>query len=159
MSEQELSRALLNLDGGPPVLPDLKQMTQRVLERDRKSVRRWTVLTFLLWLAALAMVLLIFVAMGLVMPMQAKVRDGKDKGRVALDDKEVAFLVNQVYPQMLTLGVAASVGVLGLAALSTLMLVRASRQATLRQVSASLLDISRQLEQLRQEVGKPAAKT
>ena len=59
-------------------------------------------------------------------------------------------------PTVVALAVAGSVGVLGLAALSTLLLVRASRQATLRQVSASLLDIPDQLKQLRQAAGKPA---
>src|SRR5262245_37701259 len=150
MSEQELSRALLNLDGGVPVLPDVRQMTQRVLERDRRTVRRWTFWSVVLWLAAVGMVLFVFVAMGLVMPMQAKVRDGKHKDRIKGDEQQLTFMVNQVYPQMLTLAVAGSVGLLGLAALSTLLLVRASRQATLRQVSASLLEISEQLKQLRQ---------
>src|SRR5690349_827485 len=101
MSEKELARALLQLDGGFPVLPDVRELTRRVIERDRRSVRRWTVATVLLWLAALAMVLFVFVAMGLVMPLQAKVREGKLKGRVD-DEAQAAFVVNQVYPQMLT---------------------------------------------------------
>jgi hypothetical protein len=150
MGEKELSRALLQLDGGLPVLPDVKDLTRRVLEKDRRRVRRLTVLTILLWLMALIMVLSIFVAMGLVMPMQAKVRDGKHKGKIAGNEAEVAFMVNQVLPQMLTLAVAGSVGVLGLAALCTVFLVLATRQATLRQVSASLLEISEQLKQLQQ---------
>jgi hypothetical protein len=157
MSEKELSEALLKMEGNLPVLPDLKGMTRNVLERDRRSVRRWTVLTVWLWLAAVAMVLFIFVAMGLVMPMQAKVRDGKHKGKVAGDDAEVKMMVNQVLPQMLTLGVAGSVGVLGLASLSTLFLVQASRQATLRQMSASLLAISEQLKELREAIDKRPA--
>jgi hypothetical protein len=157
MSEKELSEALLKMEGNLPVLPDLKGMTHNVLERDRRSVRRWTVLTVWLWLAAVAMVLFIFIAMGLVMPMQAKVRDEKHKGKVVGDDAQVKFMVNQVLPQMLTLAVAGSVGVLGLAALSTLFLVQASRQATLRQMSASLLAISEQLKQLREAVDRPPA--
>jgi hypothetical protein len=153
MSENDLARALLRLDGGLPVLPDVREMTRRVIERDRRSVRRWTIVTVLLWLAALAMVLFVFVAMGLVLPLQAKLREGKLKGRVA--DEAQAYSAYQVYPQMLTLGVAASVGLLGLAALGTLFLVRASRRATLRQVSASLMVISEQLEQLRKAVERP----
>jgi hypothetical protein len=157
MSENDLARALLQLDGNLPVLPDVRELTRRVIERDRRSVKRWTVLTVLLWLTALAMVLFVFVAMGLVMPLQAKVREGKLKGKIKADEKEeLAFKAYHVLPQMLTLGVAASVGLLGLAALGTLFLVRSSRQATLRQLSASLLEISRQLEQLRQSVERPA---
>ncbi len=152
MGENELARALLELDGNLPVLPDVRQLTRRVIERDRRSVRRWTVLTVLLWLAALAMVLFVFVAMGLVMPLQAKLRMEKEAGKMAARDREAAEFEAQAAAQMLTLAVAASVGMLGLAALGTLFLVRASRRATLRQVSASLLEISEQLTALRQAV-------
>jgi hypothetical protein len=155
MSENDLARALLRLDGGLPVLPDVREMTRRVIERDRRSVRRWTVVTVLLWLAALAMVLFVFVAMGLLMPLQAKLRMEKEAGKMPAKDREAAEFKAQVVAQMLTLGVAASVGLLGLAALGTLFVVRASRQATLRQVSASLLVISEQLEQLRKAVERP----
>jgi hypothetical protein len=44
---------------------------------------------------------------------------------------------------------AATVGVLALACLGTVLLVFASRRATLRQIQASLADISAQLAELR----------
>ena len=49
---------------------------------------------------------------------------------------------------MMTVGVGWSVAVLAMAALSTLLLVRVSRQATLRQVNANLMAISDQLRRL-----------
>ena len=48
----------------------------------------------------------------------------------------------------MTVGVGWAVAVLAMAALSTLLLVRVSRQATLRQVNANLLVISEQLQRL-----------
>jgi len=157
MSEQELSRALLNLEGGAPVLPDLRQMTQRVLERDRRAVRRLTVLTVLVWLLADSLVLLVFVQMGLLMPKQAKLRMELVGEKISARDYILGQTENQAMAQMLTLGVGLSVLMLGVAALLTLILVQRSRAAVLRQVSASLLDISDQLKQLRQTAGKPPA--
>jgi hypothetical protein len=52
-----------------------------------------------------------------------------------------------------TLVVATAVGLLTLAALGTVLLLFASRRATLRQVNASLLEISEQLRQLRDVAG------
>ena len=155
MSENDLARALLRLDGGLPVLPDVRELTRRVIERDRRSVRRWTVVTVLLWLAALAMVLFVFVAMGLLMPLQAKLRMEKEAGKMPAKDREAAEFKAQVVAQMLTLAVGLSVMLLGVAAFLTLILVKRSRAATLRQVSASLLVISEQLEQLRKAVERP----
>jgi hypothetical protein len=49
---------------------------------------------------------------------------------------------------------SACVAVVAFAALSTVLLVFASRRATLRQVNASLVEISEQLKQLRVQSGK-----
>ena len=49
---------------------------------------------------------------------------------------------------------AACVAVIAFAALSTVLLVFTSRRATLRQVNASLVEISEQLKQLRVALGK-----
>ena len=56
--------------------------------------------------------------------------------------------------QMVTLGVTVSVGVTCLAIFSSIMLNRASRRATLRQINASLLEISKQLKELKEVQGK-----
>ena len=54
-----------------------------------------------------------------------------------------------IMSRMITVGITVSIGVLALAAGSTVFLVLASRRATLRQINASLLEISDQLKQLR----------
>lgn len=150
MSENELARALLQLDGGLPVLPDMKSMTQRVLEQDQKKVRRLYWLTILLWLGASGLAVFVFIRMGLVMPLQAKFRMQLMEGKLTDREYTLAQLQTQVAAQMLTLAVAGSVMVLGMASFLTLIFVQVSRQATLRQVSASLLEIAEQLKRLRQ---------
>lgn len=158
MGEKELRRALLQLDGGLPVLPDVKDLTRRVLEADQRRVRWLSAVAVLFWLVALGLVGFVFVQMGLLMPKQAKLEMDLREGKIAPPASERVQLSNQLAAQMLTLGVAAAVGVLALAALSTFLLVLASRRATLRQVSASLLEISQQLRELRQAIDKgPAA--
>ena len=53
MSEKELADALLKLDmSKTPDAADVRQLTRNVLERDRRRVRLWTVLTVLSWFAA-----------------------------------------------------------------------------------------------------------
>ena len=159
MSEKELSEALLKLDGGLPVLPGVKQMTERVLERDRVTVRNLTVLTVLVWLTADTLMVLVFFWMGLLMPKQAKLRDELKQDKITARDYLLAQTENQASAQMLTLAVGLSVMLLGIAAVLTLILVKRSRAATLRQVSASLLVISEQLTQLRGGKPGPAGAT
>lgn len=151
MSETDLSRALLQLDGGLPVLPDVKELTRRVLERDRRDVRRLTWLSILTWLFASALAVLVFVQMGLLMPKQAKLRMELEEDKITAKNYLLGQTWNQAEAQMLTLLVATSVMMLGVAAFLTLILVQRSRAATLRQVSASLLEISEQLKQLQKE--------
>jgi hypothetical protein len=150
MSEKELSEALLRMEGNLPVLPDLKGMTQNVLDRDRREVRRLHILTLVAWLVADALVVLVFVEMGLLMPKQAQLRMDLVADKINARDYILGQTENQAVAQMLTLGVAGSVMMLGIAAFLTLVLVQRSRNATLRQMSASLLAISDQLKQLRQ---------
>jgi hypothetical protein len=157
MSEKELSEALVRLDGGLPVLPGVEEMTQNVLRRDRSAVRRLTILTVLAWLLADTLVVVVFFAMGLLMPVQAKLREQLRQEKITARDYLLAQTNTQAMAQILTLGVSLSVATLGVAAFLTLILVQRSRAATLRQVSASLLVISRQLEQLRAAGPKPGA--
>ena len=54
MSEKELGKALLDLDAlALAGVPDARQQTWRVLERDRRRVRRLTDLTVAVWVLAM----------------------------------------------------------------------------------------------------------
>jgi hypothetical protein len=69
---------------------------------------------------------------------------------------KVAQFKAQIMFQMVSVGVAFSVGLTCLAVLASVMLSRASRRATLRQINASLLEISDQIKELRNQPKPPA---
>ena len=151
MGEKELGHALLALDSEQLAgNPGARQQTWKILERDRRRVWWLTAITITLWAAAILMVLAMLVAYGLVFPLQAKLRDPAELARLPPEMRQDAQFKAQVAFQMVTLGVTCSVGILAMAALATILLVLASRRATLRQINASLLEISQQLRELRQ---------
>lgn len=156
MTNKALGQALLDLDsaqlGG---VADMRRETWRVLERDRRRVWWLTAVTIGFWAVAVLMVLWMLVAFGLLMPLQAKLRDDAQHGRLSPEAREMAEHKAQILFQMITVGVTASVGVLAFAALATVFLVLVSRRATLRQVNANLLEISEQLKALRQAATGP----
>jgi ABC-type Fe3+ transport system permease subunit len=151
MSEKQLGKALLELDADRlAAVPDARQQTWQIVERDRRRVWWLTAVTIALWAAAIGLVLWMIVAYGLLFPKQAQLQMDIRAGRIKPEVREQVQATHQIALQMITLGVAVSVGVLCLAALSTVLLVLASRRATLRQINASLMEISQQLKQLRQ---------
>jgi hypothetical protein len=150
MTEKDLGRALLALDADKLAGADTRQQTWKILERDRRRVWWLTAITIALWAAAILMVLGMLVAFGLVFPLQAKLRDPAELARLPPEMRQDAQFKAQVAFQMVTVGVTVSVGILAMAALATILLVLATRRATLRQINASLLEISQQLKELRQ---------
>lgn len=163
MTEKQLGQALLDLNLSTGTgFADPKQLTHKILSQDERRVRRWTWVTIALWVLAALMVLWMFVAMALLMPFQAKIHQEMQaretvaeagqsplEGRLTDDELRAAQQSAQVFTLMITLGVAGSVGMLGLATLSAVLLLLASRRATLRQINASLLEISEQLKAMR----------
>jgi hypothetical protein len=160
MTHNDLSRALLNLDSQTlSGLTDAREQTWRIIEQDRRRVWWWSATTIALWAAATLMVLAMLVAYALVFPLQAKLRQDAEVARIGLsaEQKETAQFKAQIMFQMVTVGVTVSVGLTCLAILSSVLLNRASRRATLRQINASLLEISQQLKELQQQAAKPSA--
>ena len=158
MSEHELGKALLELDAHRLTnVGDTRELTWKILERDRSRLWWWTAGTFVLWGAALLMVLMMMVGYALVFPKQAQLQQEQELARIGIntpEQKQAAQFKAQIAFQMVTLGVTVSVGITCLAVLSSIMLGRASRRATLRQINASLLEISNQLKDLKQQAGK-----
>jgi hypothetical protein len=136
MSEHNLSKALLRLGASelanPPGSHD---QVQRVLARDRVRVRIVVAITVFFWLLA-AIVLYGSMAqlIGLIAQIQRAGAQGIDPNLAA------------VYKFLIML--AASVEALVLAVVGSVVLVFASRRATLRQINASLIEISRKLSPL-----------
>ena len=158
MSEGELGKALLQVDAlNLAGVPKSQQLTWKILEHDRRHVRRLTVLTMIIWIMAAGMVGLVLVGFGLLMPMEAKIKRDVEAGRLDARQREALETVAHQTAYMLTLAIAGAVGILALAALTTVRLIFASRRATLRQVNASLVEISQQLKELRAALPKPAA--
>ena len=150
MNEKELGRVLLKLDASNLAgVPDAKQQTWRVLERDRRRVWWVTAMTLVTWLLGVALVIWVFVAAGFIMPKHAKLMMDIQQGKIEAPTRDHVAAFHQKFTMMMALGTAGAVGVLAMAALCTLLLIRVSRQATLRQVNASLLTISEQLRQQR----------
>jgi hypothetical protein len=83
-------------------------------------------------------------------------RERLDLDNLTPKQRELAKFKAQIMFQMATVGVTASVGLTCLAILASVLLNRAARQATLRQINASLLEISKQLKELRQITTPPS---
>jgi hypothetical protein len=152
MTDKDLGRALLELDARKLAgAGDPREPTMKILAGDRRRVWWWSAITLTFWILALLMVLWMLVAMGLLMPFEAHLRDPAQVARVGMtpEMQAAAELKAHIMSQMIMVGVTFSVGILALAAGSTVFLVLASRRATLRQINASLLEISDQLKQLR----------
>jgi hypothetical protein len=150
MSDRDLALALLRLDATDLIgITDVRQLTSTILERDRRRVRRLTRLTFLIWLLAAGMILIGLINYGLVMPRQAQLLQEHAPGKPPAAGQNELLKAVLVPFEVGTLLLAFSVALMAMAALFTFLLLLTSRQATLRQVSASLIDISEQLRQLR----------
>jgi hypothetical protein len=157
MNERELGKALLNL-GSPDSADalDAQQMTRRILTRDRRRVVLLTALTLALWLLALVLVATAMIAFGLILPQQVKLNQEVAEKRLTLEERDAIQRVHLMGTQKVLVLIGLGVTILGLAALATVLLVLASRRATLRQINAQLVVISEQLKNLRYPPeGKP----
>jgi len=155
MSESDLGKALLNVDAATLAsVPDDRQLTWRILEYDRRTMRRLTILTMIIWVMAIVSIGFVLIAFGFLFPLQAKLREAAERD-IPLQNRNALQQVAQQTFQMLVVGIAFAVGILALAALSTVRLIFASRRATLRQVNSSLVEISQQLKELRAAMAKP----
>ena len=153
MSEKELGNALLDLDSRKLAgIAYPREQTWKILERDRRRVWWLTAATIGIWSAAILMVLAMMVAFALIFPLQAKLRDEAELARIGMTPATAldAQFEAQMAFQLGVVGVTVAVGVTCLAVLASLLLSIANRRATLRQINASLLEISQQLKDLRQ---------
>ena len=148
MNERQLGELLLQLDAGAlRDEPDPRRYTEQILRRDRSRVWWLTAGVVGLWGFAMLLILGIMIMLGLLMPMKAHLRD--EGHRMTAEQRAVAERkVDEGMSMMLVL-TAFSGGISSAAILLSLLLILSSRQATLRQVNANLLEISEQLRALR----------
>ena len=160
MNERELGKALLKFDAADlSGISEARQQTMKILHRDKRRVRLLAALTIIFWLLAAGLVYaFLFSFFSLYADLVPKA-GGHDTGPQLKPAEDVLVPPGNVGPDQLTvlvravykflLVISASVEALVFAALFTILLVFASRRALLRQINASLVEISEQLKQLR----------
>jgi hypothetical protein len=152
MTEKELANALLKLDATAiQGATDPKTLTWKILDADRRRVRRWVIAAIVFWIIAAVVIVGALIAMGLLFPAHAQVMKEAGIPPVVTErppEIEKMHLILTSFIGKVSLLVAFSVLTLTLATLATVFLVLASRRATLRQMNASLMEIAEQLKRL-----------
>ena len=150
MTDRDLGRALLELDSAAiSGKSDVAAKTERILQRDRLRLRLLSWGTIAVWVLALFLIFGDLVWFALLFPAHAKLLQEIDAGaRPAAELQHVQRELVIAF-HMGTLVIAFSVFVTTLAAFLTVLLIFASRRATLRQVNANLAEICEQLRQMR----------
>jgi len=155
MTDCDLGRALLDLDATTLAgKDDTADKTANLLRGDRIRLRLLTWSAMAVWLLALVLIFGDLVYFALLFPRQALLHQQIDAGE--LPDAQLVQIQRDLLIEFHkgTLIIAFSVFITTLAAFLTVLLILATRRATLRQVNANLVEISQQLRQMR---GKAAA--
>jgi hypothetical protein len=166
MLDKNVGDALLRLDLSPQGDPPTAQV-ERIIDADHRRVKRWTRIAIALWILAALGAIFIFILGGLAFPVIAKLlmeekhvaAAGKDapaeKNEIAdktvddegpLDNPRTPLTVLAKLVAMCMVFGTASFMILVFAGLATVLLLLRSRSATLRQINATLLQISEQLK-------------
>jgi hypothetical protein len=155
MTEKELGRALLQADGaGLSAGPDPRLLTGAILERDRRRVRALAIVAIALWLAPAALLTYVLTSFaGDFIPKQKQLQRHVAEGKLTGEKRRSLETFHLDWMAAGAKVGAISVAAIALAAVATVMLISASRRATLRQINANLMVISDQLKQLREARG------
>jgi Na+/proline symporter len=158
MAEQDIGKALLNLDSGVPARdPDTRQLARTVIARDQRRVRLLTGLTILLWLLAAAGVFfVVYVALWHLYPKEHKLVQEVALGNLTAEQIVALQTLHFQAMRICTLVIAAAFAAITLAALCTVLLILVSRRATLRQINANLAEVSEQLKLTNRTPGSTA---
>lgn len=143
MSDKRIGEQLLDRSSSDE---DPHMVARQIVARDRSYSRLLTAGVVLLWL----------IATGLLFPLIAELRTTAGEFETTMRDVIASTDVNSELPDRLSRletvysnSAAVSVFLMMLAAICTLLLVSTSRRTTLRQVNANLMEISRQIAQLK----------
>jgi hypothetical protein len=159
-NERELGDALLKFDAARlGASSDTRQQAERVVQRDRRRLRWWTVLTIVAWVPAVFCILGVLVNLALLFPLQAKltrIREDQKAGVAPAGDAyvhngrklDLAQLERDADTGFKMMSVLTGLAVLALsgATLFSVILIFSSRRATLRQINANLLEIAQQMK-------------
>lgn len=143
MLDKDVGEALLRLDLTPQSNAPTAQI-DRIIDADRRRVKRWTRISIALWIVAALGAIVLFVLGGLTFPVIAKLL--AEKGEGTLEQPDTPFLaLAKLMAVCMVLGTASFVTLVA-AGLATVLLLVRSRSATLRQINANLLQVSEQLK-------------
>jgi hypothetical protein len=150
MNEKELGKALLRLDADKvAAAPNATQLTQEILKRDKRRVHWLTGLTIATWIVAGLMIVVVLGAFVFTVIPNVKTLNQDINAGTLTSDQTVRILhMHTLMFLKSSILIAFSVFVMAVAALFTVLLIFASRRATLRQVTANLADVSEQLKKL-----------
>jgi hypothetical protein len=138
MNEKELADKLLKLGDSELSSPTgPRDLTRRVLARDRRRVTALAALAAAFWLGS---IVLLYRFMAELLGLYARFQEA---GWPAADP-------HAAHVYRFLLGLAASLEAMGFALLLTMVLLFVSRRASLRQINANLIEISEKLERLEQ---------
>jgi hypothetical protein len=168
MLDKNVGDALLKLDLSPQTDPPSAQV-ERIIDADRRRVKRWTRIAIGLWIFAALGAFVIFVIGGLTFPVIAKMVMEENKAKATageagaktashekdaeprqgtLDEPNTPFLLLAKLTAMCMVLGTASFMLLVFAGLATVLLLLRSRTAMFRQINANLLQISEQLKRV-----------
>ena len=143
MLDQDVGDALLKLDLTPQTDTPAAQI-ERIIDSDRRRIKRWTRVSIALWILAALGSMVIFVMGSLAFPAIAKLLI--EKGEGTLENPDTPFTVLAKLMAMTMVIGTGSFVMLVCAGLATVLLSLRSRSATLRQINANLLQISEELK-------------
>jgi hypothetical protein len=165
--DKNVGDALLKLNLSPQSDSPAVQI-ERIIDEDRRRVKRWTRISITLWIIAAAGALFILIMGAMAFPLIAKLvmdekhaaspaaGDGKVDAQKSvstakveespLEDSNTSFTVLAKLVAMCVVIGCAAFMVLVFAGLATVLLLLRSRSATLRQINANLLQIAEQLK-------------
>jgi hypothetical protein len=140
MNEKEFGKALLALDTTPkPSEIDPRQMARNIVQRDRRRIRLLAVLSAAFWIAATGGV--VWLATMYFLTVEPRLNAyAAGHAQLESDWKDWAR-AGDVAARSLLVCLAAML----LAAISTVVLILLSRHATLRQINATLSELSERL--------------
>ena len=156
MGENELEKGLLHLQSGTvrDTASD-RQLARTIVRRDRRRVRVLVVLAVVFWLIAAAGVsFAVSSALFHLYPKQHQLMHDTALGRITPERANQIQALHFRAVEICTLVVASAFVAATLAAACTVGLVLVSRQATLRQINASLAEIH---ERLQEQRNRPAS--
>jgi hypothetical protein len=149
MNEKQLGQPPLNANAPHGVVLGARQIAERILNRHGRRVRLLIGLTALFWvLAGIGVFFVLHVMVWRLYPHEQKLMRDAAQGKLTLEKVAEVQAVEFRAAELCARVIGTAFLALSLAFLCAILLILASRRATLLQINASLAAISEQLQSL-----------